>query len=139
MAAADLEQVCDIETACSPSPWRLKQFELSLSDSQVLVLDDHVVGFGIISAVLDQAELHNIAIHPDNQGLGLGAAMLDYLLDHLVDEVISVYLEVRLSNFRAIRLYQERGFEKVGERRDYYKTQLGREDALLMCRRTTTD
>ena len=100
-------------------------------------MDNQVVGFGILSTVLDQAELHNIAIDPPVQGLGLGAAMLDHLLDNLADEVASIFLEVRLSNFRAIRLYQERGFVKVGERRDYYKTALGREDALLMCREAT--
>jgi ribosomal-protein-alanine N-acetyltransferase len=137
MVAADLPQVCNIEEACSPSPWSCKQFELSLGDTQVLLLDNQVVGFGILSTILDQAELHNIAIDPPVQGLGLGAAMLDHLLDNLADEVASIFLEVRLSNFRAIRLYQERGFVKVGERRDYYKTALGREDALLMCREAT--
>ena len=136
MVSADLSQVVAIETACSPSPWSHKQFELSLSDSQVLLLDNQIVGFGVLSTVLDQAELHNIVIEPSRQGLGLGAAMLDHLLNSLADGVTALFLEVRLSNFRAIRLYQERGFEKVGERRDYYKTALGREDALLMCRRT---
>ena len=139
MMNADLQQVCAIESACSASPWSRKQFELSLSDSKVIELDNHVVGFGILSSMLDQAELHNIAVHPDSQGMGLGAAILDYLLDHLAEQVRSIYLEVSLSNFRAIRLYQERGFAQVGERRDYYKTELGREDALLMCRQITTD
>ena len=136
MVLGDLPEVCTIEAACSPSPWSPKQFELSLSDSQVLLLDNQLVGFGILSSVVDQAELHNIAIEPSWQGLGLGAAMLDHLLDGLDDEVTATFLDVRASNFRAIRLYQERGFKKVGERRDYYKTALGREDALLMCRRT---
>jgi ribosomal-protein-alanine N-acetyltransferase len=84
-------------------------------------------------------ELHNIAIHPEHQGIGLGSVMLDYFITNLPNEIKSIYLEVRLSNFRAIRLYQERGFVQVGERRDYYKTELGREDALLMCRDMATE
>jgi ribosomal-protein-alanine N-acetyltransferase len=138
MVAADLAEVCNIETACSLSPWSRQQFEHSLSDAQIMLLDGQLVGFAIVSSVLDQAELHNIAVAPPKQGLGLGAAMLDYMLDNLALGVTAIFLEVRLSNFRAIRLYQERGFAKVGERRDYYKTEFGREDALLMCRQTTT-
>jgi [ribosomal protein S18]-alanine N-acetyltransferase len=139
MTAADLLPVVEIECASSQSPWSLKQFELSLNDSLVLESDNKVVGFAVMSAVLDQAELHNIAIHPEHQGIGLGAVMLDYFLNNLPNEIKSIYLEVRLSNFRAIRLYQERGFVQVGERREYYKTELGREDALLMCRDMATE
>jgi ribosomal-protein-alanine N-acetyltransferase len=41
-------------------------------------------------------------------------------------------LEVRVSNFSAIRLYLNYGFIEVGRRRDYYRTEFGREDAILM-------
>jgi ribosomal-protein-alanine N-acetyltransferase len=43
-------------------------------------------------------------------------------------------LEVRVSNFSAINLYTKIGFAQVGQRRDYYATEYGREDALLMSR-----
>jgi ribosomal-protein-alanine N-acetyltransferase len=37
-----------------------------------------------------------------------------------------------VSNFSAIRLYFNYGFIEVGRRRDYYRTEYGREDAILM-------
>jgi len=39
---------------------------------------------------------------------------------------------VRVSNFSAIRLYKKLGFKDVGNRKDYYATEFGREDAILM-------
>ena len=143
MSAADIERVSAIECACSASPWSRKQFEHSLDDAKglsiVLLADGEIIGFAVLSTVLDEAELHNIAIDPSRQASGFGACMLDYLLTNLPAEIKTTYLEVRVSNFRAIRLYQQRGFVKVGERRDYYKTELGCEDGLLMSRQTDTD
>lgn len=56
-------------------------------------------------------EVYNLAIGPDAQGIGLGAALLDAGLAHLagrgLDEVV---LWVDLSNERAVRLYAGHGF-----------------------------
>ena len=41
-------------------------------------------------------------------------------------------LEVRASNSAAIALYQKHGFERVGERKNYYEAP--KEDAILMTR-----
>jgi len=45
----------------------------------------------------------------------------------------SIFLEVRISNYHAMRLYDSCGFVEVGQRRDYYPAANGkREDALMM-------
>ena len=44
-----------------------------------------------------------------------------------------VWLEVRASNTRAQQLYQQVGFKRVGERKNYYPLKPGqREDAVVM-------
>ena len=98
----------------------------------MLVAENNVLGFAIVATVLDQAELHNIAIDPALQGQGLGRQLLDRVIEQLPAEAKNLYLEVRVSNIPAIRLYQNRGFVQIAERRDYYKTEFGREDALIM-------
>lgn len=132
MQIADLEPVVAIEQLISQSPWSLKQFEQSLNDSKVLVSADKIIGFAVIASVIDEAEIHNLAVHPDHQGMGLGSLLLDDALAQLPRAIRLLHLEVRASNFPAIRLYLQRDFVQVGERRDYYKTEHGREDALLM-------
>ena len=40
-------------------------------------------------------------------------------------------LETRLTNDSAIFLYEKYGFKKIGLRKNYYKTSLGKEDAIV--------
>ena len=47
----------------------------------------------------------------------------------------NLYLEVRVSNERAVGLYERRGFLEIGRRRDYY--QRPREDARVLLKRLT--
>lgn len=91
-----------------------------------------ILGYAIISTLLEQAEVLNICIDPQHQGRGLGSLLLANILKQLPDATEVIYLEVRVSNFRAIHLYQNYGFKEVGQRRDYYPAEFGREDAILM-------
>jgi ribosomal-protein-alanine N-acetyltransferase len=43
-----------------------------------------------------------------------------------------LFLEVRVSNRKAIELYSKEGFFELGNRKNYYPTLNGHEDALLM-------
>jgi ribosomal-protein-alanine N-acetyltransferase len=44
------------------------------------------------------------------------------------------FLEVRQSNFTAMRLYINAGFNEVGLRKNYYQALHGREDAIVMAK-----
>ena len=46
-----------------------------------------------------------MAIHPSQQGKGLGYELLDYSIQLLKNNPIQIFLEVRESNIPAIRLY----------------------------------
>jgi len=137
MSPEDLLPIVAIERQATPSPWSAVQFEQSLEQHRCLVMvadnsSESILGYAIVSALLDQAEVLNICINSDYQGRGYGSQLLTDLLKQLPDAIEVVYLEVRVSNFRAIHLYQNHGFVEVGQRRDYYPTEFGREDAILM-------
>lgn len=134
MGQGDLEAVVAIEQLNAKSPWSKKQFLQCVAWTLVVVVDNIVVGFVVVVGVVDQAELQNISIHPDHKELGLGEELLDHVINGLPKQIDQIYLEVRVSNFSAIRLYNKIGFVEVGQRRDYYSTEYGREDALLMSR-----
>lgn len=91
-----------------------------------------VIGFLFYQQVLDQAELLNIAVRPSFQGEGLGYRLLCFCLESLRDTATCLHLEVRAGNFVAISLYLRSNFKQTGERRAYYRSEVGREDALLM-------
>ena len=143
MTADDLEAVSAIEAAAAEFPWPATQFSgsyQSANDCRVLEYDGVVVGFSICCQVLDEATLLNIAVSPDAQGKGLGRYLLERSLAWQKSQgAAKCFLEVRVSNHHAQGLYQSLGFTTVGERKNYYPAQNGREDALLMSRDLTTD
>lgn len=132
MTTDHLPQVILIEEITAKNPWSETHFADSISSALVLKNNDLIVGFAVIAMVADQAELHNMAIHPQWQGQGLGSIFLQTLIETLPSTIKMMYLEVRVTNFRAIRLYSGLGFEKIAERKGYYRTELGSEDALIM-------
>ena len=130
----DLVQISAIENQTSDYPCSDKQLQDCIDKTYVLYKDYLLVGFAVIVTVENQAELHNIAITSEQQDRGLGRLFLNALVGGLPDAIEQFYLEVRVSNYRAIRLYQRMGFIKIAERRDYYRNGLAREDAIVMAR-----
>jgi ribosomal protein S18 acetylase RimI-like enzyme len=58
-----------------------------------------------------------VAVHPDYQGLGVGRALFNRLLQEVIDHhphILRVELFARESNQRAIEFYQTLGFEVEG-------------------------
>jgi ribosomal-protein-alanine N-acetyltransferase len=85
-----------------------------------------------MSVAVGEAHILNLCVAPAWQGEGLGRRLLERLLgvarQHHAD---TAYLEVRMSNDKAIALYESVGFREIGRRRGYYPHQVGREDALV--------
>lgn len=133
---ADLPAVLAIEARGHDFPWTAGNFQDALrSGYHMVVLEQagRVVGYGIVQVILDEGHLLNITVDPDCQGRGWGRLLLQHLLDYAHGNTDTLFLEVRPSNARAIRLYQLAGFNEIGLRRNYYPARDGgREDALLM-------
>jgi ribosomal-protein-alanine N-acetyltransferase len=92
-----------------------------------------ILSMGCFWAILDEAHITLLAVHPDYQGRGLGQAMLWGLMAVARDRALErATLEVRASNQPAISLYNKFGFQLAGRRRRYYKDT--NEDALILWR-----
>jgi ribosomal-protein-alanine N-acetyltransferase len=97
----------------------------------VAVEDDAVVGYAGLCDYPDEAFVQTIAVARRAQGAGLGARLLQALLDEAARRrQRRVLLEVRGDNDRAIALYERFGFRRTGVRRGYYQPS-GR-DAVVM-------
>ncbi len=83
------------------------------------------VGFALVRAIMDEAELLLIAVDPACRRRGVaGALMRSMLAECRGRGVKRVHLEVRANN-PAVALYTSHGFTKAGERRDYYRAKSG--------------
>lgn len=136
MTEEDVDAVVAIENATQPTPWTARIFLdcfVSHYDCRVVTHGEQVVGFAVLSSVLDEVHLLNIAVAPAMQRRGIAwAALKEIAADYQRPDMRSLYLEVRESNQGARALYQRMGFQMIGERKNYYRTSGGRENAILM-------
>ena len=85
------------------------------------VCEERLVGFALSRAIAGDAELLLLAVHPDARGAGVGGMLMQGVIaEAAARDAEGLHLEVRACN-PAIRLYRSAGFEKVGERRAYYR------------------
>ncbi|HSH46325.1 MAG TPA: ribosomal protein S18-alanine N-acetyltransferase, partial [Longimicrobiales bacterium] len=104
---------------------------------RVAELEGEVVGYAAVWIVLDQAELGDIAVAADRRGQGIGALLLRTMMDVCREQgVRDLFLEVRVSNVGARRLYERHGFRMIGRRARYYSKP--KEDALVLRTRLTS-
>ena len=81
--------------------------------------------------VSGEADITNIAVHPDYRRRGIAKKLLESAIREAKKRGLSLLtLEVRLSNTAAISLYENYGFRRVGERKRYYSNPT--ENALIM-------
>jgi len=136
MLEEDLDRVMELELLAYPFPWTHGIFRDCLRAGYCCWLylhDERLVGYGVMSVAVGEAHLLNLCIHPEWQGHGLGRRLLARLLEIARRrQADTTFLEVRVSNEPARRLYDRAGFNEIGRRRGYYPTEQGREDAIVL-------
>ena len=136
MQQEDRQQVQSIEELIYDFPWTLGIFKDCLKvgyDCWVITLDQTVIGYGVTSVAVDECHILNVCVHPDWQGHGLGRKMICNLLKLArKHRAKTAFLEVRVSNHKALQLYEHLGFMEVGRRKGYYPGKQEREDALVL-------
>jgi ribosomal-protein-alanine N-acetyltransferase len=136
MRPEDVPEVARIEASAYEFPWTEGIFRDCLRAGYgcwVLARDADILGYGVLSVAAGEAHVLNVCIAPRVQGEGHGRRLMKRLVDlarwHQAERI---FLEVRPSNPRAIRLYDDLGFNEIGRRPNYYPARHGREDALVM-------
>jgi ribosomal-protein-alanine N-acetyltransferase len=131
----DLEQMVELDRVCFGGHWSIDTYTRELaSDNSHFVgvfVADRLIGMGCFWAILDEAHITLLAIHPDYRGRGLGQDLLVGLFAKAVTIGMNhATLEVRLSNEVAVSLYEKMGLVIAGVRKKYYQNPP--EDALVM-------
>ena len=139
MAVADLDEVLGIEQGVYSHPWTRGNFIDSISAGHLAwclrePLGGELLAYCVAQRVLDESHLLNITVARGHWGCGLARGLLQALHTHEQGEgVRQMWLEVRVSNARALLLYEQLGYRVMGERKGYYPALEGlREDARVM-------
>ena len=132
----DVDQIFEIEQLAYPFPWSRGIFVDCIRVGYAcfgLQIGKHLAGYSVFSWAAGEAHLLNLCVHPHWQHRGYGSLLLEYTINQVARlESESIFLEVRASNPRAVKLYTNRGFKVIGERKAYYQAGEKREDAIVM-------
>jgi ribosomal-protein-alanine N-acetyltransferase len=132
-AVAAMEEVLFGAEAWSPELLATEVTTDPVSRYYIVADDDGVItGYGgLLAQRGGQADVLTLAVAEHRWGEGIGSALLDGLLTEAARRgCTEIFLEVRVDNDRAQRLYRRRGFTDIGLRRGYY--QPSGTDALVM-------
>jgi len=139
MTKADLPAVMNIERSGYIFPWAEGLFHdcLKAAHYDCWVCEDSeekMTAFCIVSTMVGEATVLNLCIAADERKQGLGRKFMQHVIEKARErKAESVFLEVRPSNPAAIALYDSMGFNEIGTRPGYYKTESGeKEDAIMM-------
>jgi ribosomal-protein-alanine N-acetyltransferase len=137
MTAAHLDQVLFIErNSFVSTSWSRESFYAEITQNKYAYYivarfkeSTMIIGYGGIWIVLDEAHITTLAVHPCHRRAGTGTIILNNLLEKaFLKGAGKIFLEVRVSNQNARKLYEKFNFKVVALRKNYYFD----EDALVM-------
>ncbi len=137
LTEARLDEVLRVEQQAHDHPWTRRHFADTLVASyqgQLLCSADDILGYFVAMRGVDEVHLLNITVATGYQRQGWGRMLLDALVIWARAQGAQwLWLEARVSNLRALHVYESFGLKRVGERKNYYPAALGRrEHAVVM-------
>lgn len=135
MSESHVAQVADLEKICFSDPWSERSVASELRNPLSLWLvameGERLAGYIGSQSVETEADMMNVAVHPDFRRQGVAQKLIAQLTNDLKAKgVHCLSLEVRASNEGAIALYDKLGFQTVGCRPNYYRHP--KEDGLIL-------
>ncbi len=133
MKEEDIPTIMILEKELFSTAWEKEMFVEEINKQYAYIMEnkDTIIGYICGWKLLDEFNITNIAIAADFQRKGFAKSLVQFLMSKLLDEkCFKFFLEVRRSNFKAIKLYERIGFKLIGSRKKYYNSP--DEDALVL-------
>jgi len=136
MIVEDLDAVSLIELDAFSHPWSREDFEIEIlsnpySKYYVYELESEIISYVGLWLIYEKAQITTIAVKNKYRGQKYSRLLMQFV-DKICNDnnIEDCSLEVRISNFKAISLYESCGFVIKGIRENYYQDNY--EDAYLM-------
>ena len=131
----DLEKIYDIEKRVFFNPWSKQSINnelnrISCSLNFISEKNDHLIGYCFSHIIDKEVHILNLAIDIPYQHRGNGKTFFNLIFRKYM-EYANVFLEVKTTNFAAINLYLNFGFEEINRKKMYYSDG---QDAIVMSR-----
>ena len=125
MEERDLDTLIIIENELYKNPWDknayLRDLENDIAYNYVLEHDGIILGYYGFWLMFDNIDITKVSIRKELQGKGLSKILMDDFFSRINNlDIKTITLEVRVSNKKAIGLYEKYGFKNISTRKKYY-------------------
>ncbi|NWF69298.1 MAG: GNAT family N-acetyltransferase [Chloroflexi bacterium] len=120
VGGSDMDAVLAIDHAAFPALWRLSKDDLYAARRVAAICTlaqrrQQMLGYQLCTQTRDSAHLARLAVRPEAQGTGVGAALLhDVLRRFARRNIYTMSVNTQASNLRSQKLYQRCGFVRNG-------------------------
>ena len=128
-------RVMKIEQVSFQPSWTGISFHILIDrgcECWILEAGNRIAGYAVCQVEGSLAHILNICVDRNSRGHGYGRKLLNHLLRQVGSGVEYAVLEVRESNSKALNLYRSIGFQRQSIKPDYYPTDKGHEDAIVL-------
>ena len=129
----DLSKLIEIMKDIFDYSLSLEEFENYFNEDKVKVWKisvQKIIGFVIFYHVKDEIEIIQIGITKLCQRKNYGSLILNKIKK--LNDIKKIFIEVSVDNTQAINFYLKNGFKRIGLRKDYYRGNKQRIDALRL-------
>jgi ribosomal-protein-alanine N-acetyltransferase len=136
LSPEDAHALSYIELEIFPAPWSEESLKTFLAlhnvEGEAAMLDGQIIGYVFVQYAADEVHILNLGVRPNYRRRGLATLLLLRLLERARKQRASAcFLEVRVGNPAAQKLYFKQKFAPVTVRKQYYPDG---EDALILAK-----
>ena len=129
--------VQDIQKNCDEPVWTASSLFHLLNKGSgygyILKNLNNSIGYILLRSLDDEEEVLSLGVLKSNRRQGIASKLFDEFEKGVIRKNIQrIILEVKVENYAAICFYEFLGLKKIKVLKDYYKTDKGYEDGLLL-------
>ena len=131
LSVQDIQKNCDEPLWTSSSLFHL--LNKGSGYGYILKYLNNSIGYILLRSLDDEEEVLSLGVLKKNRRQGIASKLFDEFEKGVIRKNIQrIILEVKVENYAAIRFYEFLGLKKIKVLKDYYKTDKGYEDGLLL-------
>ena len=129
----DFNSILSIEKDLKLPVTNFKLFSNLIELDKIFVMkaipSNQLIGFVELQGDLEETEIITLGIKKNFQNQGYGKQLINFIINK---NYKNIFLEVSLSNLRALNFYKSLGFKKISIRKNYYRSFENQNDAFIL-------
>ena len=132
---SDLDNIFKVESNSYDNPWTigiLRDCIVNHYDFYKAEYNNNLIGYIIAKIPMYETHILNLTISEDYRHRGIATELLEMIFSKCyIMNSLNIFLETRVNNTPAIKLYEKHNFRRISIRKNYYQTSDGKQDAII--------